>query len=104
MVRSPVNRQRPGLASAGPEAPRLSSIDFSRLPMVILLVALIFFSSTKIAGDAAEYAYNVYSSWIWPSAGGPDSPLHYISDKSIHTILFIMLGISACRALRLSRA
>lgn len=56
------------------------------------LVALIFFSSTKTAGDASEFAYRFYKSFLgWPALG-ETSLLRLLAEKAVHVLLFFSLG------------
>ena len=68
-------------------------IHRGRLVVSNVLVALIFFSSTKTAGDASEVAYRFYNSLLGLSGGNEHSTLHLLADKSVHVLLFFALGV-----------
>ncbi|MBI4461226.1 MAG: VanZ family protein [Acidobacteria bacterium] len=73
---------------------------------IILLVALILFSSTRFADEVSEYAYSFYASQVPPPQlilpSGESLP-HLLADKAIHFLLFFALGVFLCRGLRLGR-
>lgn len=69
---------------------------------VICWIALIFFSSTSLAGHLSEQAYTALSNLLfggWTSAPGPESPLHLIADKGVHVTLFAVFALFLWQAL-----
>ncbi len=62
----------------------------ARIIEIFANVGLVFFSSTRYAADACEYAYRFYRGAIGLPGG---SWLHLIADKGIHFTLFFSLGM-----------
>jgi VanZ family protein len=69
---------------------RLPKIKRSRIAWLTLQVVLVFFSSTRIAGQAAEYAFQFYRA-LAGLGGGPGS--HLLAEKGVHFVLFFSLGV-----------
>ena len=88
----------------GIETEREAVINPTGLAGVFAFVVLIIFSSTKTAGDASEYAYNFYLSFL-PTIHkfGVTLP-HLLAAKSIHFLLFFSLGTWLFRSLQFSRS
>lgn len=61
-----------------------------RLVAVLMNLALVFFSSTGLAGEASEYAFHFYTSLLgrFPAGAGP----HLLAEKAVHFTLFFSLG------------
>src|SRR5712671_1893844 len=68
-------------------------LNRDRFAGVIVIVALILFSSTRTAGDASEYAYQFHEELLGLSSSGHGFLLHLLADKSVHFLLFLSLGI-----------
>ena len=84
--------------------PRDYIIRSARLWIAIVNVVLIFFSSTKTAGDASENAYAFYTA-VFPLAFSERNHLlHLLADKSVHFLLFFSLGVWVYRSLALPPA
>lgn len=79
-------------------------IHRGRLVVCNILVGLIFFSSTKTAGDASEAAYRFYKSLLGISGGNEHSFLHLLADKSVHVLLFFALGVWVWHTPNVARA
>ena len=64
-----------------------------RLILILLNIALVFFSSTSLAGDAANYAYDFYTSLLSPGGMNMPGGLHLLAQKGVHFTLFAALGV-----------
>jgi VanZ family protein len=66
-------------------------------------IALIFFSSTSLAGKWSEEAFSYLSTFLLAGVH-PDSPgygvVHLMADKGVHVSLFCVLAILLWKALR----
>jgi len=64
-------------------------------------IAVIFFSSTSVAGQQSERAFNYLSDMLLPQLERGTSSygaVHLLADKSVHLFLFSMLGILLWKA------
>jgi VanZ family protein len=69
---------------------------------VIGWTALIFFSSTSLAGRLSEQAFDTLSTLLfqgWQSAPGLYHPIHLIADKGVHVSLFAVFAVLLWKAL-----
>jgi len=91
-----------GVPAVNPDAVPGGGPGRFRLAQLVLQVALIFLSSTRLAGEASEYAFCFYGALLGPGvvrAGG----FHLLAQKGIHVLLFFWLGISLYHSLRIGR-
>src|SRR3954471_896858 len=64
--------------------------------------AVIFFSSTSLAGSLSEQAFDALSTLLfqgWQSAPGLYHPVHFVADKSVHVSLFAIFAVLLWNAL-----
>jgi VanZ family protein len=64
--------------------------------------ALIFFSSTSLAGRLSEEAFDALSALLfqsWHSAPGLYHPVHLLADKGVHVSLFAIFAVLLWNAL-----
>jgi VanZ family protein len=74
-----------------------------RLVALVAQVALVALSSTKLAGDAADYAFEYYSSLFGnPWRGSSQSLPFHLAQKTVHFTLFFSLGYSLSSSLNLA--
>jgi VanZ family protein len=69
---------------------------------VIGWTALIFFSSTSLAGRWSEQAFDTLSTLLfqgWRSASGLYHPIHFLADKGVHVSLFAIFAALLWKAL-----
>jgi VanZ family protein len=69
---------------------------------VIGWTALIFFSSTSLAGRLSEQAFDTLSTLLfqgWHSAPGLYHPVHLLADKGVHVSLFAIFAVLLWNAL-----
>ena len=73
-----------------------------RLAGIAVQLAVIFLSSTRLAGEASEYAFRYYGALLGLrlSSGGIS---HLLVQKGVHFLLFFWLGISLYYSLRIGR-
>lgn len=95
----PIDTQE--VAAVGTE--RVTVIRPAGLVGVLAFTALIILSSTKVAGDASEYAFNFYLSSLASIHVFGDALPHLLAAKGIHFLLFFSLGTWLFRSLQLSR-
>ncbi len=69
---------------------RLPGLRKRRLAWILIHVGLVLFSSTNIAGQASEYAFQFYRDWTGLDGG---AGLHLLADKGVHFSLFFTLGL-----------
>ncbi len=74
----------------------------ARLAILLAHLALIFFSSTRIAGQWAEYAFRFYRSLLGRVATGAE--MHLLAQKGVHFLLFFSLGVWTHNTLNGTRA
>jgi VanZ family protein len=87
--------QVPFVATDSPYA-SASASTFKWRFAVIAWIALIFFSSTSLAGRWCEQLYRGMSSllaWGLPSINASSPWLHFAASKSVHLTLFAVFGI-----------
>ena len=73
-----------------------------RLAQLVLQVALIFLSSTRLAREASEHALRFYAALLGPgllTTGGG----RLLAQKGVHFLLFFWLGISLYYSLGIGR-
>jgi glycopeptide antibiotics resistance protein len=82
-----------GIGAANPDAVQGGRAERLRLGGLVLQLGLIFLSSTRLAGEAAEYAFRFYGVLLGLrlSSGGLSNILAH---KGVHFLLFFWLGIS----------
>ena len=78
----------------------LPGVKKSRLAWILVQVGLVLFSSTEMAGQAAEYAFQFYRSITGMSAG---AGVHLFAEKGVHFALFFSLGVILYYSLLASR-
>jgi VanZ family protein len=69
---------------------------------VVGWTAVIFFSSTSLAGSLSEQAFDALSTLLfqgWQSSPGSYHPVHFIADKSVHVSLFAIFAVLLWNAL-----
>jgi len=71
------------------------------LGAAITWIGAIFFSSTTLASQWCEAAFTKLSDLLFGSSHGYPSynVIHLIADKSVHVVLFLVLGVLLWRAL-----
>ena len=79
----------------------LKIISVPRLLGVFAEMGLIAFSSTSLAGDASEYAYEFYRHLLRMGAAG--GGLHTLAEKGVHFVLFFALGTTLFHGLNIAR-
>ena len=96
----PIDTQE--VAAVGTE--RVMVINPTGLAGVLASAVLIILSSTKLAGDASEYAYNFYLPYLASIHEFGDTLPHLLAGKAIHFLLFFSLGTWLFRGLQLPRS
>lgn len=69
---------------------RLPGLRKRRLAWILIHVGLVLFSSTNIAGQASEFAFQFYRRWTGLDGG---AGLHLLAEKGVHFTLFFTLGV-----------
>ena len=72
----------------------------SRLLWLLAQLALIFFSSSALVGEASEYAYRFYELLLRLP---PTGVTHDLGQKGVHFILFFGFGVSLYYSLNVTR-
>jgi len=76
--------------------------DRIRLAGIAVQLAAIFLSSTRLAGEASDYAFRYYAALL--GHGFSRTGLfHLLAQKGVHFLLFFWLGISLYYSLRIGR-
>ena len=73
-----------------------------RLAQLVLQVALILLSSTRLAREASEHAFRFYGALLGLRLSSRGI-FHILAPKGIHFLLFFWLGISLYYSLRIGR-
>lgn len=87
---------RPGESPA-----RQPLISRLRLLGTLAYIALIFFCSTKTAGDASVYAFNFYRALLGLKSS-QQAGVQFLAQKGVHFVLFFSLGTWVYNSLNLS--
>jgi VanZ family protein len=91
-----------GVPAVNPDAVQGGGTVRFRLAQLVLQVALIFLSSTRLAREASEYAFRFYGAMLGLRLSSTGIS-HILAQKGIHFLLFFWLGISLYYSLRIGR-